>query len=451
MIITISAASSISAGPDQTICIGNTATLAGVIGGSGTSGTWGGGTGTFNPDNTNPTAIYTPSISEATAGTVTLIFTTDTSGLCAGSSDQVVLTIDQMPSANAGSAQNVCLGSGITLAGSVGGSATSGTWSGGNGTYSPNNNTLNAVYTPSTAEYYSGSVTLTLTTDDPPGPCSFSTSNVTHYFYENPVVDFTTAPSSGCPVLCVNFSNLTVIGGGGSIATWAWDFGDGSPVSALQDPSHCFSNPGFYDITLTATSNNGCVSTLNKPNWVQVFSIPLAGFDFSPNPATVLDPTISFNNQSTSDVNYWNWDFGDSLSLNSYSANPVHTYPGDVPGNYLVTLIVHNADGCIDTISHEIIIGPGFTFYIPNAFSPNGDGYNDYFYGSGTGIKKYDLWIFDRWGNMIFHGLDLNDKWNGKANAGSDIAQTDVYVWKVRLIDLFNKTHNYIGTAALIR
>lgn len=450
MIITINAATSISAGPDQTICTGNTVALAGLISGSGT-GSWSGGVGTYNPDNTNPSAVYSPSITEASAGTVTLIFTSDNSGTCTGTSDQMVITINQLPTANAGSAQNVCLGSSITLAGSIGGSAASGTWSGGNGTYLPNNTALNAVYTPSATEYSSGSVTLTLTTDDPAGPCSFSSSNVTHYFYENPVVDFSTVPSTGCPVLCSNFTNLTSIGGGGSIANWNWDFGDGTTGETLQNPSHCFSIPGFYTVTLTATSNNGCIASLAKPNWIHVFSFPIAEFNFTPNPASVLDPTITFNNLSTPDVSYWNWNFGDSLSLSSNLSNPVYIYPDEAPGNYMVTLIVHNADGCYDTVAHPVIIGPGFTFYIPNAFSPNGDGNNDFFYGSGTGITKYDLWIFDRWGNMLFHGLDLNDQWNGKAKTGSDVVQTDVYVWKVRLTDLFNKTHNYIGTAALVK
>ncbi len=131
----------------------------------------------------------------------------------------MVITINQLPTANAGSTQYVCTGSGITLAGSIGGSATSGIWSGGTGMYSPDNTTLNAVYTPSSAEYAAGSVALVLTTNDPAGPCSISTSNVTHNFYANPIIDFTADPSGGCPVLCTNFNNLTTIGGG-TITSW---------------------------------------------------------------------------------------------------------------------------------------------------------------------------------------------------------------------------------------
>ncbi|MGZ6537908.1 MAG: T9SS type B sorting domain-containing protein [Bacteroidia bacterium] len=110
-----------------------------------------------------------------------------------------------------------------------------------------------------------------------------------------------------------------------------------------------------------------------------------------------------------------------------------------------------NSYGCTAYVQHDIVVGPEFTFYIPNAFTPNGDGVNDFFFGTGIGIDTYDLYIFDRWGNMIFHGHDLNDMWNGKANGGSEIAQQDVYVWKVKLTDVFGKKHNYIGTVTLVK
>ncbi len=92
---------------------------------------------------------------------------------------------------------------------------------------------------------------------------------------------------------------------------------------------------------------------------------------------------------------------------------------------------------------------PLFTFYIPNAFTPNGDGINDEFFGKGESIVEYDMWIFDRWGAIIFHGKDLNEKWDGKAN-GENVQQ-DVYIWKVRFTDINNKKHDYIGTVTLVK
>jgi gliding motility-associated-like protein len=238
---------------------------------------------------------------------------------------------------------------------------------------------------------------------------------------------------------------------GGTIVSWTWTFGDGSPTSSSQNPMHCYTQTGYYDVTLAVTTSQGCAATLTKHRYIQVFANPIAAFDPSPNPASVLDASITMYNQSSSDVNYWYWNFGDGTNLSPSTISPEHLFPHVVAGNYTVTLIVHNADGCYDTVAHEIVIQPEFAFFIPNAFTPNGDGINDYFYGSGVGIVTYDLWIFDRWGNMIFHGLNLSDKWNGKANNGSDMAQIDTYVWKVKLMDIFNKTHDYIGTVTLVK
>lgn len=452
MIITINPIATVNAGPDQTICIGNTVSLAGFIGGSATTGTWSGGTGSFSPSATTANAVYTPTGAEETSGTVILTFSTDDPiGPCMAVNDAMVITINQLPTANAGVSQSVCSGSTITLTGSIGGAATSATWSGGAGTYTPSNSSLNAIYTPSAAEYAAGMVTLTLTTDDPTGPCTFSTSTVIHIFYQNPVVAFTANDTSGCPLHCVNFTDFTTVGGGANIIGWNWNFGDGSTDDITQNPPHCFTNTGFYNITLVTTSNQGCSTTLTDMAMIEVFAVPDAEFGPTPNPANVLEPTMTMENQSSTDVNYWFWDFGDGDTLAPNISSPIHIYPSDVPNSFIVQLIVMNADGCIDSISHIITIAPEFAFFIPNAFTPNGDGTNDFFFGSGIGINVFDLYIFDRWGNMIFHGDTLSDKWSGKANAGADIAQQDVYVWKVKLTDIFGKKHNYLGSVTLVK
>jgi PKD repeat protein len=464
LVITINPSPLVNAGPPQTICIGGSAVLAAIISGSATSGTWSGGAGTYTPDNTTANAVYTPSAAEATAGTVMLTYTSDDpAGPCPAASDQMQITINQLPTANAGSPQYVCEGNSISLDGSVGGTATSGTWSGGTGTFAPDNTTLNAIYTPSAAEYVADSVTLTLTTDDPPGPCSPSSSTVVFHFYNTPVVNFTVDDPDGCPIHCVNLTDMTTVGGGANIVSWNWSFSDGT-MDNSENPFHCFSQTGFYDVTLTATSNHNCSATLSIPQMIQVFAIPVAEFNPSPNPATVIEPSITMYNLSSSDVTSWNWNFGDSSQV-STTSQPTHLFPNQVSGSYVVTLIVQNVNGCADTISHTVFIGPEFTFFIPNSFSPNGDGVNDYFFGKGIGIIDYNFWIFDRWGNLIFNckTADLPQsqpcQWSGVVQAGGADLNTgsgvfslqDVYVWKVELMDVFEKKHNYIGTVTIVR
>jgi gliding motility-associated-like protein/predicted ribosomally synthesized peptide with SipW-like signal peptide len=262
-----------------------------------------------------------------------------------------------------------------------------------------------------------------------------------------PVPLFVADKISGCPPVCVKFTDGSTVAGG-TITNWNWNFG-GVGTSNSQNPSFCFTTTGQYNVTLSVTTNSGC-NSLSTPTVITVFQNPTAEFNPTPNPASVLASNVTLNNQSSSDVTYWNWQFGDGDSLSPTTPSPTHTYPNDVAANYIATLIVHNANGCYDTVSHEIIIGPEFTFFIPNAFSPNGDGVNDTYYGQGIGISKYELFIFDRWGNLIFYSDELSKAWDGKANHGNDIAQQDVYVWKVKLLDVFGKRHNYIGTVTIV-
>ena len=155
----------------------------------------------------------------------------------------------------------------------------------------------------------------------------------------DPVVLFFADSTQGCPIHCTDFTNNTTVGGGDNIVSLDWNFGDGSANSTAQAPNHCYENPGFYDVSLTATSNHSCTSSDTISQHIYVFDVPVAGFTASPNPATVIAPTVYFSNQSSQDVIQWNWDFGDGVSLLSDTANPEHTYPANIDAVYNVVLI----------------------------------------------------------------------------------------------------------------
>lgn len=270
----------------------------------------------------------------------------------------------------------------------------------------------------------------------------------------NPVVNFTGNPIIGCEPLCISFKDSSFISNGNNIS-YIWDLGDGSPVSNSQIFEHCYENdsvsPASFNISLTVTSDSGCVGTLSKNSYITVYPNPEADFSVDPLITTVTDPVFSVVNLSTG-TDFWNWNFGDNTS-SGLPNPPPHKYPADT-GRYVITLITSSQYGCTDTAYKTVIIEGDFVFYIPNAFTPNEDGINDYFFGTGIGIIKYDLWIFDRWGNMIFHGDQIpaeDAKWNGRSNGGKEESQIDVYVWKVKLTDMFNKEHKYIGTVTLVR
>jgi gliding motility-associated-like protein len=143
------------------------------------------------------------------------------------------------------------------------------------------------------------------------------------------------------------------------------------------------------------------------------------------------------------------WDFGDGTKDTVCGIEFEHTY--EDAGTYDVCLDIKNRYGCLDKYCLTVIVKPVWSFYIPNAFTPNGDGKNDTFNGQGENITNYEMYIYDRWGNLIFESRSLNHGWDGRANGGGDIAQQDVYVYLVRFKDVFGRAHKYTGEVVLIK
>jgi hypothetical protein len=270
MTITINADAVVNAGPDQIICSSGTATLAGTINGGATSATWSGGTGTFTPDATTLTAVYTPSAAEILAGTVTLTLTTnDPAGPCGLATDQVTITINPAAIVDAGPNQAICASASATLAGSVSGGATSGTWSGGSGTFTPNANALNATYTPSAAEILAGTVTLTLTTNDPAGPCDPVTDQLVITINALPTADIS---YTGSPFCATGTAFVTQTGQGGGTY--------GSTVGLSINPTTGninlgTSTAGTYTVTYSFT-NGTCSNTTTTSVTVKALPTPSA-------------------------------------------------------------------------------------------------------------------------------------------------------------------------------
>lgn len=302
-----------------------------------------------------------------------------------------------------------------------------------------------------------GSQTIALITETNFG-CRDTIKKVLYVDYV-PSPLFTVDNPAGCPSHCVTFTDFTLpIPAPGFNADWKWVFGDGSEIhsSSGNPQAHCYNNLSSsalqsYDVKLVVTTSRGCKDSLIKNNYITVYPKPNADFDVNPNPTNVLTPLVNFTNLST-DFNKWWWSFGDGSNRDSINLNPTHFYNGDNAGYYTSALVVQNSYGCLDTAIRVIEVQPEFTFYIPNSFTPeNGDGINDVFTGMGIGIEKYEMWIFDRWGAMIYYTDDIRKGWNGKVQGKPNEVKIDVYVWKVNLVDVFAKKHNYIGHVTVIR
>ena len=275
-----------------------------------------------------------------------------------------------------------------------------------------------------------------------------------------PVPSFSVDLPAGCPIHCVKLTDLTpAITGPEQNATWTWDLGDGSgPITNNSNAavSHCYTNNSSsqlakFDIKLTVTTSAGCATQTTVANYITVYPKPIADYTVNPNPSNVTEPLVYFTNQSIDYTKWW-WLYGDNSPLDSVHLNPEHFYSDATAQTYYSVLLVANQYGCKDTAYVPVEIGPEFTFYIPNAFSPsNNDGINDYFNGMGIGIAKYEMWIFDRWGERIFYTDDIEKGWDGRVQGKTKEGKQEVYVWKVKLTDVFGKKHEYIGHVTLLR
>ncbi len=425
--ITQPAVLTLLAGPPATICIGQCTTLTATASGGTAPYTI-----TWAPAGPNVCPVVT---------TVYTVSVTDANG-CTATPQTVVVTVNPPLNVTATLTPNpICIGSSTTLSAlGSGGSGTGYTY-----TWQPNNLNGNSVtVTPTTT----GTTTYTVTITDNCGTPA-ATATVTVTVNPSPVIVFSSADSSGCVPFCTSFTDATLGG-----ASYAWSFPGGSPANSTTSPSGqiCWNTPGSYSVTLTVTDNNGCISTITVPNMITVFANPVAAFTPTPSSTSILNPTICFTDNSVNAAT-WLWDFGDPLDQFNSSTlqSPCHTY-GDT-GVYCVKQVVTTTNGCPDSITICIYILPDFTLYVPNAFTPDGDGTNDFFFPKGEGIDedKFEMWIFDRWGNNIWYTQKWGNKWDGAANGGKKIAQEDVYVWKINVYDFLGKKHSYVGHVSLIK
>ncbi len=293
-----------------------------------------------------------------------------------------------------------------------------------------------------------GSYTVQLLTVSDFGCADSITKTV--FVNPNPIVIFTSNDTAGCEPLCAPFQNSSSILTGSNISM-LMDFGDGNTTSS-QDLLHCYTNssvysPAYYTPSLMITSDSGCVTTVSKNNYITVYPNPIANFTVESEVVSIINPVISTSNLSIGG-DFWNWNFGDSNTSAVFSPAD-YTYADT--GSYVITLITSTQYNCIDTTYKTIIVEPDFAFYVPNMFSPNGDGINDSFNGKGILIDTYEMRIFDRWGNMVFITKDLQVPWDGKTNYGSVAAQEDVYVYVINLTDFKRKKHDYKGIVTLVK
>ncbi len=404
-----------------TLCIGETAIIsASAVGGNGGyqfnwSNGVSGNSQTVSPGNTSS---YSVSV-------------VDSMG-CPASSNTLVVTVNPPLSLVASPAVTICEGEQAQISaiasGGDGGPYTY-HWSGLTQT------TGTVTVSPSSSSTYTVTVTDGCTTPAAAAAVQIEVNLL-------PVVNFTPVPASGCAPLEVFFSNNTVTTSPG--ASYTWYFGNNNG-SSLFEPSHIYYEPGSYTVTLKVVSVEGCTNSLEIVDAVNVYPVPEASFYTSPQVASILNPVIDFMNTS-SGATIYTWDFGDNKS--SFEFSPQHMYAET--GIYEIILYVENDYGCRDTARGQVVVEGASTVYIPNAFTPNNDGVNDYFNVQGIGLTDIQMSIYNRWGQIVFTSDNTSKGWDGNDYYSGTKCPIGVYVYQVKVKSFKGDTREYVGRVTLV-
>jgi gliding motility-associated-like protein len=393
MSVTILPLPIVNAGNDLSLCAGAQATLAGS---GAQTYSWTGGVIDLVSFIPNTTSVYT-------------VTGTSVDG-CIGT-DQVNVTVNPIPTVNAGNDVTVCSSATVVLTGS------------GAANYSWNNGIQNGIaFTPP-----SGTTNYTVTGTSSAGCTSSDNVNVTVINSLN--VGFTPDVTTGCSPLTVNFINNSQNG-----TNCVWNMGNGDVLNGCGNISYTFTNAQCYDISLTVTDAAGCVGTSTINNLICVESNPIASFIPSDYSISELNNIVQFNNNSTGASSYV-WNFGDNSTISSL-VNPLHTFPTMEEGTYTVTLTAMSDFGCIATSQALIHVFEELIYYVPNTFTPDNDNYNQMFkpiFTSGFDPYDYTLLIFDRWGEIIFESHDSEIGWLGTYGTNGEMknVQDGTYSWTI--------------------
>lgn len=377
---------------ENTICLNESTTISAS---GATNYTW----------TIDPAIVSTNGNSIVVNPTTNTIFSVEGSvGNCIGSA-QISINVESNPVINAGNDFTVCANEEVTLNAS------------GGSNYQWSQGIQNGVpFLATSSQTYSVSGTS-------PNGCVGS-DEVVVTVVPGPVPNFESNQQTGCFPLTVDFTSTSV---GGN--EFQWNFGDGT-TSVMQNPSHTFTLQNCHAVSLTITSINGCQATLTLQDYVCPDEQPVAAFSVNQGELDLANPTVGIVNMSSNAASYL-WDFGDQTT--STAVNPSHTFPATSALNYIIKLWAFSEGGCVDSTFVILPITEEEIFYIPNVFTPDGNELNQVFQPvitSGIDVFKYNLRIFNRWGELIFETLDPKIGWDGVSTAGT-IVPDGIYTWQI--------------------
>jgi gliding motility-associated-like protein len=371
---------------------------------------------TLNASANLPNGAYLWSTGETTSsiqvspGTTTTYSVAYTLNNCTSPSVNAIVTVNPIPVVTLTSA-TICEGDNVTLTATPNLTGGSYTWGplnlvgGASQTLSPLvDTTLTVIYTLLNCPSLPASGTVTV------NPL--------------PIVTFSSNIVEGCAPLGVTFTATDQTN-----ATYNWSTsnaltGTGSSTTIL------FPTGGTFDVTLAATTVNGCFASNSMANYIYVEDLPNADFESPISIFTNEAQYVQFSNLSTGATNYI-WNFGDGQM--STEVEPSHIFQSTMNG-YTINLIALTALNCLDSMSFSIGYQYNELYYIPNSFTPDGDQNNQVFlpiFYSGYDPSNFEMQIYNRWGEVLFETRNVLFGWDGSVGEEGLDAQEGVYTYRI--------------------
>ncbi len=285
-----------------------------------------------------------------------------------------------------------------------------------------------------------GAGTFWLTANDSNGCISSDTVNLGIISFNGLIIAQNTA---GCAPLLTNF--LIEFNSNEVLTDVTWSFGDGNTSNSTA-PTHSYQNSGVYEVSFQALTAQGCEFVIDTMISIALTPQPIASFELNPSFPEIGATVFNINSSENAESYVW------LLNNEFLGSNVNESFSLPDYGSYQIMLVANN-QSCADTATILINIQEDLIYYIPNTFTPNGDGINSIFipvFTSGIDVQNYEFLIYNRWGKVVFNTVEINKGWDGKYLT-LDVPD-GVYVYQVRFKESDSvKVYEVFGHVNLLR
>lgn len=258
----------------------------------------------------------------------------------------------------------------------------------------------------------------------------------------DPSIDWSFLPEDACAGSYIRFYANAI-----SETPMYFEWSVGGVTFNVEDPSLFCESPGVYSASLHAYTLAGCVADLyaQSDSAFIIHPAPINGFTISPDVITIDNPSISIAD-SSSGATTCVYLMSDGGSIEAFDGQ----YTFTEFGQQTIVQVLENEFGCKSSATAYVDIG-GTIVFVPNSFTPDGDGVNDAWRPEMIGVTEYHLEIYNRWGVKIFESDDFNEYWMGNKDGGKYYVENGSYEYRIFFKDQLSKTKAIKGNIVVLR